>query len=172
MLLLSFQRTKLPFWNYLHSLELNENHAYWQLQSVRGFFISSYNCWIPCNGVNTLTISKSLFLVTIVVVYEVEWCRVFKALEYDVEWFMLSWRYIWLSSPSGRGRSIDDNNYWILPLRLTIHSPLLCGLLLARCHYLHRFDIVRVGHPTQSSNQGQRVNIFAVDTFACIVSEV
>ena len=28
--------------------------------------------WIPCNGVNTLTILKSLFLVTIVVVYEIE----------------------------------------------------------------------------------------------------
>ena len=32
----------------------------------------SYYCWIPCNGVNTLTISKSLFLVTIVVVYDIE----------------------------------------------------------------------------------------------------
>ena len=32
-------------------------------------------CWIPCNGVSTLTISKSLFLVTIVVVYEIEWYR-------------------------------------------------------------------------------------------------
>ena len=39
-------------------------------------------------------------------------------------------------------------NYWILPLWLTIHSPLLCELLLAHCQYLHRFDIVRVGHPT------------------------
>ena len=39
-------------------------------------------------------------------------------------------------------------NYWILPLRRTIHSPHLCGLLLARCQYLHRFNIVRVGHPT------------------------
>ena len=29
-------------------------------------------CWIPCNGVNTLTISKSLCLVTIVVVYDTE----------------------------------------------------------------------------------------------------
>ena len=29
-------------------------------------------CWIPCNGVDTLTISKSLFLVTIVVVYEIK----------------------------------------------------------------------------------------------------
>ena len=37
-------------------------------------------------------------------------------------------------------------NYWILPLRPTIHSPLLRGLLLARCQYLHRFNIVRVGH--------------------------
>ena len=38
-------------------------------------------------------------------------------------------------------------NYWIL--WLTIHSPLLCELLLAHCQYLHRFSIVRVGHPTQ-----------------------
>ena len=37
-------------------------------------------------------------------------------------------------------------NYWILPLWPTIHSPLSCGLLLARCQYLHRFNIVRVGH--------------------------
>ena len=36
--------------------------------------------------------------------------------------------------------------YWIL--WLTIHSPLLCGLLLVRCQYLHRFNIVQVGHPT------------------------
>ena len=40
--------------------------------------------------------------------------------------------------------------YWILPLWLTIHSPLLCGLLLARCQYLHRSNIVRVGHPTDT----------------------
>ena len=39
--------------------------------------------WIPCKGVNTLTISKSLFLVTIV--YDIERYRMFKALEYDVE---------------------------------------------------------------------------------------
>ena len=38
--------------------------------------------------------------------------------------------------------------YWILPLWLTIHSPLLCGLLLARCQYLHRSNIVWVGYPT------------------------
>ena len=31
-----------------------------------------YSCWIPCNGVNTLTISTSLFLGTIVVVHEME----------------------------------------------------------------------------------------------------
>ena len=29
-------------------------------------------CWIPCNGVNTPTISKNLFLITIVVMYDVE----------------------------------------------------------------------------------------------------
>ena len=33
-------------------------------------------------------------------------------------------------------------NYWILLLWLTIHSSLLCGLLLAHCQYLHRFNIV------------------------------
>ena len=43
-------------------------------------------------------------------------------------------------------------NQWML--RLIIHSPLLRGLLLARCQYLHRFNIVRVGHPTMW--QGQR----------------
>ena len=42
-------------------------------------------CWIPYNGVNTLTISKSLFLVRIVVVYEIEWFTMFNALEYNVE---------------------------------------------------------------------------------------
>ena len=35
-----------------------------------------------------------------------------------------------------------------LDLALTIHNPLLCGPLLAHCQYLHRFNIVRVGHPT------------------------
>ena len=39
-------------------------------------------------------------------------------------------------------------NYWILLLRLTIHSQLLSELLLARCQCLHRFNIVQVGHPT------------------------
>ena len=38
--------------------------------------------------------------------------------------------------------------YWILPLWLTSHSPLLCGLLLARCQYSHRSNIVWVDHPT------------------------
>ena len=52
--------------------------------------------------------------------------------------------YIWLSSSSGRGRSIDDQ---VLDLAL-IHSPLSCGLLLARCQYLHRSNIVWIGHPT------------------------
>ena len=42
-------------------------------------------------------------------------------------------------------------NYWILPLWLTIHSPLLCGLLLAHCQYLHRFNIVIQHHSIANS---------------------
>ena len=64
----------------------------------------------------------------------------FNALEYDVERFRMFYAmlcyaltYIWLSSSNGRERSIDDQ---VLDLALmTIYSPLLCGLLLARCHY-------------------------------------
>ena len=56
--------------------------------------------------------------------------------------------YIWLSSSSERGRSIDDQLLDLALVTKTIHSPLLCGLLLAHCQYFHRFNIVRVGHPT------------------------
>ena len=42
--------------------------------------------------------------------------------------------------------------YWILPLWLTIHSSLLRVLLLARRQYLHRSNIVWVGHPTSMLN--------------------
>ena len=36
-----------------------------------------------------------------------------------------------------------------LDLALMTNYPLLCGLLLARCQYLHRSNIVWVGHPTR-----------------------
>ena len=48
--------------------------------------------------------------------------------------------YIWLSSSSRRGRIIDDQ---LLDLALMSNYSLLCGLLLTRCQYLHRFNIVR-----------------------------
>ena len=52
--------------------------------------LAKCTCWIPCNGANTLTISKSLFLVAIVVVYEIEWYRMLlKSLYNDLEYFML-----------------------------------------------------------------------------------
>ena len=49
-------------------------------------------------------------------------------------------------------------NYWIFPLWLTIHSPLLCRLLLAHCQYLHRFNIVRVDHPTVLTERGKEIS--------------
>ena len=51
--------------------------------------------------------------------------------------------------------------YWILPSWLTIHSPLLCGLLLARCQYLHRSNIVWVGYLTHFYEQ--RITCQSVD---------
>ena len=53
--------------------------------------------------------------------------------------------YIWLSSSSGSGRSIDDQ---LLDLALTTNYSQSTFMLLARCQYLHRFNIARVGHRT------------------------
>ena len=53
--------------------------------------------------------------------------------------------YIWLSSSSGRGRSMDDQ---VLDLALmTNYSQSIFMWTVASCQYLHRFNIVWVGHP-------------------------
>ena len=44
----------------------------WFIETKSDLQTQGIFCWIPCNGVNTLTISRSLFLVTIVVVYDIE----------------------------------------------------------------------------------------------------
>ena len=53
--------------------------------------------------------------------------------------------YIWLSSSSGRGKSIDDQ---LLDLALMTNYSQSTFMLLTHCQYLHKFNIVRVGHAT------------------------
>ena len=76
----------------------------------------------------------------------------------DLECFMLSlnvskacpYIYIWLSSSNGRGRSIGDQ---LLDLAFMINHSQSTFMLLAHCQYLHRSNIVRVGHRTIPSSE-------------------
>ena len=77
--------------------------------------------------------------------------------------------YIFGYHPQVEGEGAWMTNYFILPLWLTIHSPLLCGLLLARCQYLHRSSIVWVGHPTLQRNSMLRSTFLVLINFPLLI---
>ena len=77
---------------------------------------------------------RSSFLVAVVIVYNI-CCRNFE--EENAPCFFQARPHHRLQV-DGDGAQVT--NYWILPLSLTVSSPLLCGLLLTRC--LHLFNIV------------------------------